>query len=252
MKKLSIIVPIFNEADNLKELLPLLLWADELIVVDSFSTDNSVEIANQFGAKVLQREYINSASQKNWAIPQAAHEWIFLVDADERPSAELISEIKLFLEAPENASDSVAFWIGRDNYFLGKQIRFSGWQNDAVIRLFKKDKCKYADREVHSEIETDGNIGKLKGRLQHFTYKNMSQFLSKMERYAKWSAADYDAKTGNITWFHLYVKPAFRFFKHYILKQGFRDGKEGMIVCKVLAWGVFLRYVYLLEKRKKG
>ncbi len=252
MKKLSIIVPTFNEADNLKELLPLLLWADELIVVDSFSTDNSVEIANQFGARVIQREYINSASQKNWAIPQASNEWIFLVDADERPSAELLSEIKKILEQPEKPGDPVAYWIGRDNYFLGKQIRFSGWQNDAVIRLFKRDNCKYAEKEVHSEIIAEGTVGKLKERLLHYTYKNMSHFLAKMERYAKWSAADYDAKTGNITWFHLYLKPAFRFFKHYILKQGFRDGKVGLIVCKVLAWGVFLRYVYLLEKRKKG
>ena len=252
MKKFSIIVPTFNEADNLKELLPLLLWADELIVVDSFSTDNSVEIANQFGARVIQREYLNSASQKNWAIPQASNEWIFLVDADERPSAELLSEIKKILEQPEKPGDPVAYWIGRDNFFLGKQIRFSGWQNDAVIRLFKRDNCKYAEKEVHSEIIAEGTVGKLKERLLHYTYKNMSHFLAKMERYAKWSAGDYDAKTGKIGWFHLYLKPAFRFFKHYILKQGFRDGKEGIIISKVMAWSVFLRYVNLLEKRKKG
>jgi glycosyltransferase involved in cell wall biosynthesis len=250
MQPISIIIPTYNEAENLKALLPLLQWADEILVVDSFSTDASVEIAKQHNARVIQREYINSASQKNWAIPQATHEWIFLIDADERPTSGLIAEVKKILALEATKEEAVAYWIGRDNYFLGKEIKYSGWQNDAVIRLFKKSCCRYADKEVHSEIIANGKVAWLKERFNHYTYKNMSHFLSKMERYAAWSAQDYGAKTGKITWFHLYIKPAFRFFKHYILKQGFRDGKEGLIISKVMAWSVFLRYVMLLEARR--
>jgi glycosyltransferase involved in cell wall biosynthesis len=249
MQKLTVIIPTYNEAENLKELLPLVSWADELLVVDSFSEDDSVEIANAFGAKVLERKYENSANQKNWTIPQAKNEWILLIDADERPTEALIKEVKAILATkPEEE----AFWIGRDNYFMNKQIRFSGWQGDAVIRLFKRDHCRYEEKAVHAEIITNGKVGRLTGRLKHYTYKSMQQFLRKMERYAVWSAKDYAQKTKKITFYHLNIKPAFRFFKHYILKQGFRDGKVGFIVCKVLAWGVFLRYVMMQEMRNKG
>lgn len=249
MQALTIIIPTFNEADNLRELLPLVDWADELLIVDSFSTDATVELAKAHGAKVLERTYENSANQKNWTIPQAKHEWILLIDADERPTAALLAEVKAILA---KSDEQVAYWIGRDNFFMGKKIHFSGWQGDAVIRLFKRDACRYEEKAVHAEILTKGKVGQLNGRLEHYTYKSMQQFLDKMERYAYWSARDYALKTKKINFYHLYIKPAFRFFKHYILKQGFRDGKVGYIVCKVLAWGVFLRYVMLQEMRDKG
>lgn len=251
MRPVTILIPTYNEAENLRQLLPLLAWADELLVVDSFSADETVVVAKSMGAKVLQREYGNSASQKNWAIPQAAHAWIFLIDADERPTPALIEEVKKILSQPDSKEEPIAYWIGRNNYFLGKHIRFSGWQNDAVIRLFKRDDCRYAEKEVHAEVIAKGKVAWLKARFEHYTYKSMHHFLAKMERYAYWSAKDYLAKTKRITWYHLYLKPGFRFFKHYVLKQGFRDGKEGLIVCKVLAWGVFLRYVNILELRRK-
>lgn len=251
MQALTVLIPTFNEVENLRQLLPLVSWADEVLVVDSFSTDDTVNYALSMGAKVIQRAYGNSASQKNWAIPQAAHSWIFLIDADERPTPDLVKEVQQILTQPEAEESPVAYWIGRNNYFLGKPIRFSGWQNDAVIRLFKRDDCQYEEKEVHAEILSTGKIARLKARFDHYTYKDMAHFLAKMERYAYWSAKDHLAKTKQITWFHLYIKPAFRFFKHYILKQGFRDGKEGLIVCKVLAWGVFLRYVMMLEMKNR-
>ena len=252
MQAVTILIPTYNEAENLRQLLPLVTWADEVLVVDSYSTDDTVEVAKSMGAKVIQREYGNSANQKNWAIPQATHEWIFLIDADERPTPKLIEELKQVLSQPQNIETPVAYWIGRNNFFLGKHIRFSGWQNDAVIRLFKRDDCRYEEKEVHAEVITKGKVAKLKGRFEHYTYKDMAHFLAKMERYAYWSAKDHLTKTKRITWFHLYLKPGFRFFKHYILKQGFRDGKEGLIVCKVLAWGVFLRYVLMIEIQKQN
>lgn len=247
MRPLTIIIPTYNEADNLKELLPLVEWADELLIVDSFSTDETIPIAESYGARILQRSYQNSANQKNWTIPQAQHEWIFLIDADERPSIALIQEIKAILAEPVNREMPMAYWVARQNIFMGKLIRFSGWQNDAVIRFFHRDHCRYEEKAVHAEIITTAKVAKLKHQLIHYTYKSMSHFLAKMERYAYWSAKDHLTKTPRITFFHLHIKPAFRFFKHYILKQGFRDGKVGYIVSKVMAWGVFLRYTFMRE-----
>jgi len=249
MRPLTVLIPTFNEADNLRELLPLVSWADEVLVVDSFSTDDTLEVAQKAGARIIQREYGNSASQKNWAIPQAKNEWIFLLDADERPSKDLTAEIKAIMSQAEDPQGPIAYWMGRDNHFMGQAVRFSGWQNDAVIRFFKRDCCSYEEKEVHAEIITKGKVAWLKGRLLHYTFKNMRHFMAKMERYAHWSAGDYASKTPKVGFFHLYLKPAFRFFKHYIIQQGFRDGKVGFIVCKLLAWGVFMRYVILLEKR---
>lgn len=228
----------------------MVLWADEILIVDSFSTDKTIEVANSYPTRIIQRAYENSASQKNWAIPQASHEWIFLIDADERPDARLIEEVKNITQTPFSQSDAVAYWIGRDNHFMGERIKYCGWQGDQVVRLFRKSECTYEARNVHAEIQTNGGaIGKLKGRLLHYTFKSIDHFMEKMKRYAKWSAKDHESKTGSIGLYHLWFKPAFRFFKHYVIQLGFLDGKVGFVVCKVLAWGVFLRYIYMKEMR---
>ncbi|MCB0638472.1 MAG: glycosyltransferase family 2 protein [Lewinella sp.] len=248
MRPLSVIITTFNEADNLPRALASVAWADDILVVDSFSTDGTPDIARAHGARLLQRTYTGPADQKNWAIPQAAHEWILLLDADEAATPALRIDIQQFL-----AADTIPFdaaWIGRNNHFLGQRIRYSGWQGDAVIRFFHRDKARYREVQVHEEIATEGLIvSRLQGRLEHFTYRSLDHFLDKMRRYARWSAQDHAARTPRVTFFHLYLKPAFRFFKHYILQQGFRDGKAGLVVSAIMAWGVFLRYAYLLEER---
>jgi len=247
MRKLTIIIPTYNEEENLKALLPLIDWADELLIVDSFSEDKTVEVAQQFGAKVLQRKYINSANQKNWIIPKAAHEWILLFDADERPRPELIHEIKALLSQKEEPN-CVAYKIGLQNHFLGQPINYSGWGNDTVIRLFKRDVCRYEEKHVHADIITDeGEIGKLNYKMDHYPYRSMKHFLAKMERYSDYAAQDYLSKTPKVGLFHLWVKPGFRFFKHFFMKRGFLDGRAGFIISYIMAWGVFLRYVKIQE-----
>lgn len=247
---LTVLIPTFNEAENLEKLLPLVQWADEILVADSFSTDNTVAIAQKHGARVIQREYGYSSSQKNWAIPQARNAWVLIVDADERPTPALIDEIKKIIETP--VGETVAYWIGRENYFLNQHIRHSGWRGDKVIRLIRRDKCLYEDKHVHAEIVAQGGVGQLQHKLQHFTYRSLQHFLAKMERYADWSALDHSKRTHRIGFFHLYLKPAFRFFKHYVFQLGFLDGRAGLIVSVVMAWGVFLRYAKLYEKRGIG
>ncbi len=240
MRKVTAIIPAFNEESNIEMAIRSVLWADEVMVVDSFSTDRTVEIARRMGCRILQHEYENSAAQKNWAIPQAANEWIFILDADEACPGPLAEEIGAVLEKGTTHS---GFWIHRSNHFMGKRIRFCGWQNDRVIRLFRRDDCEYQDLRVHAEIVTEGSVGKLKNRIDHFTYRHYRQYAEKFERYTTWSAKDRLKRTGKVTLYHLMLKPAFRFIRQYILKLGILDGKVGFILCYMAAYSVFLRYL---------
>lgn len=248
MKKVTAIIPCFNEEIHLRGVLESVKWADEIMVVDSFSTDNSLSIAKEYTNVIIQRAYENSASQKNWAIPQASHDWILLVDADERVTPALQKEIQTILKNPE----ADAYWIGRINYFMGKEVKYSGLQNDKVVRLFKK-KCRYEPLHVHAEIMTTGiKIGWLKEKLTHNTFKNIEDYLKKIRRYGDWAARDYMKKTPKVTFFHLLIKPAFRFFKHFILKGGILDGRVGFIISSLSAWSVFLRYWKLMSLIDNG
>jgi glycosyltransferase involved in cell wall biosynthesis len=270
---ITVIFTTYNEAPNIQSALEsVATWASEILVVDSFSTDGTVEIIEKFGGiQLLQRAYFGPADQKNWAIPQAKNEWILLMDADERATPFMRDEIAEILRGPSelriknyeltsdtkselNALNSNLFdgyWIGFTHFFMGKKVRFSGWQNDKTIRLIRRDKCRYNANRVHEEIITDGlKIGRLTTKFDHYTFRDIEHFVQKQQRYAAWSAIDHDKKTGTITAFHFVIKPFFRFFKHYFLKLGFLDGKVGFIIAAVAAWSVFLRYVKIVENRQ--
>jgi glycosyltransferase involved in cell wall biosynthesis len=244
MEKITAIIPTFNEQHNIEAAIDSVSWADEIIVVDSFSTDETVKIAKEKGVRLLQREYGNSASQKNWTIPQAKFDWVFLLDADERVTENLKLEIKKLLNT--TLKDD-AYWINRDNFFMKKKIRFSGWQGDKVIRLFKRDQCRYEEKHVHAEIICNGTVGVLKNSLVHFTFKDISHYLEKWDRYSSWSARDHFKKGQRPTLFHFVFKPAFRFFRDFILRLGFLDGVTGLIVCSLSSMGIFMRYVKLKQ-----
>lgn len=241
MQKVTAIIPTFNEEHNIEAALASVSWADEVIVVDSFSTDNTVKIANAYGAKVIQREYEHSASQKNWTIPQAQHEWIFLLDADERVEESLRDEMKSILLNSKNTHS--AFWIKRRNFFMNSEIKYSGWQGDKVIRLFKRDDCKYEDKSVHAEVICNGTIGTLNNKLIHYTFKDIFHYLEKWDRYTTMSGTDRSNRGEKPTLFHFLIKPAFRFFQDYFLKLGILDGITGFILCSLSSMSVFMRYL---------
>jgi glycosyltransferase involved in cell wall biosynthesis len=241
MQKVTAIIPTFNEEHNIEAALASVSWADEIIVVDSFSTDNTVKIAEDKGAKVIQRTYGHSASQKNWAIPQAQYEWIFLLDADERVEDQLKTEVQSILTSKENKH--VAFWIKRRNFFMGSEIKYSGWQGDKVIRLFKRDECRYEDKSVHAEVLCKGSVGILKNQLIHYTFKDIFHYLEKWDRYTTMSGTDRANRGEKPTLFHFLVKPGFRFFQDYFLKLGFLDGITGFILCSLSSMSVFMRYL---------
>jgi len=252
MHKISAIIPTSNEAHNINEVLESVKFADEILIVDSFSTDKTLEIASTYNCRIIQREYHTAASQKNWAIPQATHEWILLLDADERVTPLLQKEIFEVLNQPETEL-AEAYWIGRINHFMGKRVKYSGWQNDKVIRLFRKSKCRYDEKMVHEEIIADGRVGMLKNKLLHYTYRDIDQYISKINRYAALQAVDYDKKTGMLTPYHFVVKPLWGFFKHFILFGGFLDGVVGLTIAKLQSYNIFMRYVklWLLRKNRK-
>lgn len=251
MEKLTVIIPAGNEIHNIEEAISSVRFADQIIVVDSFSTDGTFEKAKALDVEILQREFDYAAAQKNWAIPQAKYEWILLLDADERVTENLKKEVQTILKSPPSP-DVVAFWIGRINHFMGKRVHYSGWRNDKVIRLFKRDSCKYEDKHVHEEIIADGTVAKLKNKLQHNTYVSMDHYMQKMNRYASLQAKDYDKKTGTLTPYHFVIKPFWGFFKHYIVQSGFRDGIVGLTISYIQGYVVFMRYVklWLLRQEK--
>ncbi len=248
MNKLTAIIPTGNEEHNIRAVLESVSFADEIMVVDSFSTDKTVAIAKEYTNFILQREYKYSASQKNWAIPQASHQWILLVDADERVTPELKEEITNLLKDPPH--DINAYWIYRMNHFMGKRVKYSGWQNDKVIRLFKRDFCKYEDKMVHAEILTTGNVGFLKNKFHHDTFISLDYHITKLNRYAAWQARDYDKKVNRLTPFHMIIKPLWGFFKHYVIQMGFRDGIVGLVISYLHAYSIWMRYAKLWLYRR--
>lgn len=250
--ELTVIITTFNEAENILAALQSVIdWVSSIIVVDSFSTDGTYDlIKNNFPQIILfQRIYSGPSNQKNWAIAQSPTDWILLMDADERVTEPLRNEIESVLNSKSNIFD--AYWIGFTHFFMGEQIFYSGWQNDKTIRLIQRDKCRYNTNQVHEEIETENlKVGFLKNKFDHYTFRNVSQFVQKQLRYAEWSALDYENKTARITYYHLWLKPLFRFCKHYFIKLGILDGKRGFIISTISAYTVFLRYANILQTRK--
>ncbi len=246
MEKLTAIIPTGNEEHNIVGAIKSVDFADEIMLVDSFSKDKTVERATPLVNTILQRKYENSASQKNWAIPQAKYKWILILDADERITPELKQEIIKIIHSKSKAS---GFWIKRQNYFMGKKIRFSGWRGDKVIRLFKRDECKYENKHVHAKIVSNGKIGTLKNNIIHNTFVSKEIYLKKLKRYAKWQAKDYDKKVKKITFYHTTLKPLFRFLKHYIIQLGILDGYVGLMISLYQSKAVKMRYHYLEKYR---
>src|SRR5262245_14253587 len=161
MQRLTALVTCFNEEAMIGDCLRSIAFADEIMVVDSFSKDRTLEMARPLATRILQHEYVNPAAQKNWAIPQAAHDWVLILDSDERATPELASEIKQILEHP--AYDG--YWVRRRNFFWGKEIRYGAWRSDKVLRLFRRDRGRYQDKQVHEEVELSTPAGWCRERL---------------------------------------------------------------------------------------
>jgi glycosyltransferase involved in cell wall biosynthesis len=259
-EKLSVLVPVFNEEQNLEACLESVREiADEIFVVDSFSTDRTLDIARKFGARIAQHEYINSAAQKNWAIPQCAHHWVFIIDADERMRADLRAEIKSLLERP-GGPEFDGYFIVRRNFFLGGEIRHGGWETNDVQRFFRRDAGRYAERDVHADVKIKGASGKLvksgrlKSKLDHITCApdGLNRYFQRFNRYTTQAAERYHREGRKPNFWSFFLHPGWEFFKMYILKRGFLDGIPGLAVCSFCAFTRFVRYMKLYARIQQG
>jgi len=248
--KITAIIPTLNEEVHIVDAIRSVDFADEIIVIDSFSNDKTVELSKAENVRLLQHEFVDFSSQKNYAIKQATHNWIYVLDADERVTPELRKEI---LEQLESTHEFVGFYVYRTFYFIGRKLNYSGWQRDKVIRLFRKDKCHYNGKLVHESIKADGKIGFFKNKLEHYSYRSYDHYINKLNHYSSLKAQSLYKKGKNVTPFHILIKPPVRFIIHYFIRLGFLDGFPGFIISVVQSYGVLTRYIklWLLKKGLK-
>jgi glycosyltransferase involved in cell wall biosynthesis len=244
--RVSAIIHTLNEVEQIEECLRSVAWADEVYLVDSFSTDGTVErVRERFPrVRVEQREYLGAASTKNYAIDRAAHDWIFVIDADERVTPELRDEIVRTLEGP---LERWAYSVGRRNFMLGKEVRYSGLQRDRVTRLFHRQHARYPNKRVHADLLVDGATADLRHKMLHYYIRSFDHMIAKMTRYANWAAAQMfiDGKRTGLAGIvgHTFGK----FFRDYVLNGGFLDGTRGLISVGMHVYYTFWKYAKLWE-----
>lgn len=249
---LSIIIITLNEEQKIRDCLESVKWADEIIVVDSFSEDNTAKIARDYTDKIYQRHFTGFGEQKNFALSKARGDWIFSIDADERVPPELQEEIEKTLANPQ----AFGYYMPRKSYFSGKWIRHCGWWPDYILRLFRRDCGRFSDRLVHEAVKVDGPTARLNNRLEHHPYSSVSDFIKKAEEYSSLGAQLMIAESRGClvnhkvsvltSLLHAWTK----FLKTYFLKAGFLDGNEGLILSVLGSYYVFLKYLKLWEKQK--
>ncbi|WP_299335772.1 glycosyltransferase family 2 protein [uncultured Psychroserpens sp.] len=238
---ISALLITYNEINHIEEVINTVAFADEIIVIDSHSTDGTFEKLSEMDhVKVILREFKNFADQRNYAIDQANCKWIFFIDADERLTPESQKEI---VETVKQANGVEAFKIPRRFMFNDKVMRFSGLQTDRVFRLFKKGVTKYReDKLVHELLDFKGEFKVLKHYMLHYSFSDYESYKRKTEHYGLLKAQELYTKGQRPNWFHFYIKPVYKFLTNYIFRLGILDGKEGYTICTLNAYGVFYRY----------
>lgn len=246
---LSVIVLTRNEEKHICDcLLSVCEFADELLVLDSHSTDRTIELARQIGARVERRAFDNYPNQRNHAIELARGEWIFFIDADERATPAVGQEIQ---SAIRNLQ-FVGFWIPRRNIILGKEIRFTGWSPDYQPRVLKKGYARFDPaREVHELVLWDGPAGYLRESLIHYNYETLAQFHAKQIKYTRYEAQVWFGEGKRARWRGALGQPVREFFRRYIALQGWRDGGHGLLLSVLMAYYAFVRWKMLRELKAR-
>jgi glycosyltransferase involved in cell wall biosynthesis len=242
----SVAIITKNEEVNIGDALESVKEFEDIVVIDSFSTDRTPEICRRYTGRFIQHEWQGYARQKQMAVDYAAKDWVFILDADERVTPELKTEIK------EKIKDTPfsGFYIPRKNFFLGRWIRHSGWWPDHTLRLFRKDVSYVQQREVHEKVVVEGSVGYMKAPIEHYTYRTISDYINKMEIYTTLSARELVDKKSITPIVSMMISPVFVFFKMFFLRQGFRDGIHGLVLATLYSMYTFLKYVKIWEHRR--
>jgi len=228
-----------NEELNIARCLTSVKWADEIIVVDAYSTDRTCAIARELGATVIEREWTGFAAQKEFALQQASGDWVLSLDADEEVTAALKDEILKTIILDGHGD---GFEIPRKSFFLGRWIRYGGWYPGYQLRLLRKSKAKMNHRPVHEGFSVDGTIGRLTADINHYTYASLHQYIDKMNDYSSLDVSQKIGKHGTIRWYNFLLNPLAAFFRIYVSLQGFRDGFHGFLLASYSSLHVLVIY----------
>lgn len=237
--KISAAIITFNEERNIARVVESLRCCDEIVVVDSGSTDRTVELAAKLGAHVVETSWRGYAGQKNYASERCQHDWILSLDADEALSEALEGEI---WQIKKNGPEFSAYTMPRMAQYLGRWILHSGWYPDRKVRLFDRRHAKWVGDFVHESVVAEGPIGHLKSSILHFTCSSLSEHLKTMDRYTTLAAEQIIEQKKTVGWRHLAIDPPWTFFKTYVLQRGFLDGVEGLAIANMAALYNFLKY----------
>lgn len=237
----SVVIAARNEGHEIADCVASVHWAAEVIVVENDSTDDTVARARGTGARLIQHPFTTIGAQRNAAIAQATHDWILVVDADERATPEFEEVVRGALEA---GGGQPAFRVRRRNFFLGREIRHGGWERDRPVRLFHNT-LRYDERPVHEHVIVTGAIGTLGAPLLHTPYATLSEYFDKLHRYSHWWAVQHHARGRRATLTDLTVRPVARFITMMVLRQGWRDGAHGVVIAVLGAMSVAAKYAQL-------
>lgn len=243
-------VVAMNEADRIGDCLASLSFCDEIIVVDSHSTDATREIAADAGARVIERDWPGFGPQKEFAIREAAHDWILLLDADERVSDALRVEIEALRDA--EFPDHAGWEIPRLSSYLGEWVRYGTWYPDRQLRLFDRRSGRFGGREPHATFQADGPVGRLRGDIEHHPYRDLEEHLRTMDRYTTIMANEMAERGRRASIVDLVGRPAVRFFRFYVLGRGFLHGWRGLLLASLAAHYVRMKYAKLLAMQRSG
>ena len=241
MAQLTVTIITRNEAAHIEACLASVAWADERLVVDCGSTDDTVALAERSGARVIVHEWPGYAAQKNFAAAEAQFDWVLSVDADERVTPDLAREITAALADP----DAAGYRIPRITHHLGRWFRTTDWYPDSQLRLYDRRRAQWRSRRVHESVDVTGPVRDLRHDLQHFAYRDVGHHLATMDRYTTLAAADMFEAGRRAGLFDLVCHPLAAFLRNYILKRGVLDGIPGLIVSAMNAYYVFLKFAKL-------
>src|ERR1043166_632869 len=242
---ISVLLPTFNNAGTVRATLESIRWADEILVVDSFSTDSTLDICREYGARIIQHEYIQSAKQKNWAIPQCSHEWILEIDSDEVLENGAAEELRRQInEAPAEVH---AFALRRKNHVLGEWVRVASLYPDWQTRIFRRATGRYEDKEVHAHIRVPGRIMNLNHAILHYGMTSLGKQLSNVDRYSRYQADELRKRGKRFRWSQMVFRPPAVFGYYYFWKRGFLAGARGLWLAAIATTFDFWTHAKLWE-----